>query len=727
MLSSDHRVSIFAARANDVVLRRHGVGWFGALVMLFGFCLVLPMRAMLQFDVFVGYGSGGGNDGVVREGCWFPVACEVFNDGPGFDAVFEFSSRQTGGGQTRRMKIELPTNTRKRFSFPVFAGASRYATWEARLLDSRGRLQAERPDIRAQDIACESYLLGGLAQSFAGLPSLPESPSGRKPQARVARMTVEQFPDSPIALEGLSALYINAEKALEMKVPQTKALLAWVRGGGELVVGVEQAQDVTSTPWLRELLPVELTGTGTNRSSGELHRWLTSGVGPGSGNTRAALDPDPGFEDVEFLVFKGDQLDGEVELAVGGQPLAVSARRGRGQVTLLLFNPEREPFKSWKHRAWFWARLVGLAGEFFEPAPASAYGGYGIDGVFGSMIETRQTRKLPVEWLLILLVVYLLVIGPLDYWWLKKINRQMLTWLTFPAYVVLFSLLIYYLGYKLRAGETEWNEFHLADVMPRNERVELRGRTFASIYSSANARYRLATEAEHAALRGEYRGAIGGASESSRASAELIANAFQAEVAVAVWSSLMCVSEWLQPADAPFTATIARRGDQLELAVQNQLSRKLGPCFLAVGGRLHPVGELGPKQSRTVSLSLQGGTDLAAFVRASSARFYTAAISRTQAFGRSQQSRLELTPEHVIAASCITQAGPRQGNQRAFLLPPGQEISPLLARGDAVLMAWDSGHSPLANPLPRFKAPFSTQNSMFRLAIPVTSAKASTK
>ena len=43
-------------------------------------------------------------------------------------------------------------------------------------------------------------------------------------------------------------------------------------------------------------------------------------------------------------------------------------------------------------------------------------------------------------------VACLVVIGPLDQYWLKKINRQMLTWITFPTYVVLFSLLSYFIG-----------------------------------------------------------------------------------------------------------------------------------------------------------------------------------------------------------------------------------------------------------------------------------------
>jgi len=35
-----------------------------------------------------------------------------------------------------------------------------------------------------------------------------------------------------------------------------------------------------------------------------------------------------------------------------------------------------------------------------------------------------------------------------DRWWLRKIGKPMLTWITFPCYVVMFSLMIYLIGYK---------------------------------------------------------------------------------------------------------------------------------------------------------------------------------------------------------------------------------------------------------------------------------------
>src|SRR6202000_685137 len=132
------------------------------------------------------------------------------------------------------------------------------------------------------------------------------------------------------------------------------------------------------------------------------------------------------------------------------------------------------------------------------------HGGWSIDGVVGAMIDSKQGRKLPGDWLPLLLIVYLVVIGPLDQYWLKRIKRPMLTWITFPCYVVMFSLLIYFIGYRLRAGETEWNELHVVDVLANGDGAELRGHSYASVYSPVNNSYRVSTQQRFSAFRGEF-------------------------------------------------------------------------------------------------------------------------------------------------------------------------------------------------------------------------------
>src|SRR5881296_2846120 len=65
-------------------------------------------HAALQFDVFLGY------DGTVREASWFPVVCEIKNDGPPFTGMVEVSPGDYSKGQTQQMPVELPTGTVKR-------------------------------------------------------------------------------------------------------------------------------------------------------------------------------------------------------------------------------------------------------------------------------------------------------------------------------------------------------------------------------------------------------------------------------------------------------------------------------------------------------------------------------------------------------------------------------------------------------------------------------------
>ena len=258
----------------------------------------------------------------------------------------------------------------------------------------------------------------------------------------------------------------------------------------------------------------------------------------------AAFDDTPvdtAFETNGLLVAQGTVLNGQVVLSSGDVPLVVTTVRGRGRVTALLFSPEREPVRSWKNLPTFWAKLTEVPVEWYGPSPPPSYGGMSSDGIFGAMLDSRQVHKLPVEWLLLLLIVYLVVIGPLDQYWLKRIRKPMLTWITFPCYVVLFSLLIYFIGYRLRAGESEWNELHLVDVLLNGDQAELRGRTYASIYSPANQRYILESEQKYATLRNEFAGMWGGGQTGERANVFQKGDSFKAEVFVPVWiSELLC-------------------------------------------------------------------------------------------------------------------------------------------------------------------------------------------
>ena len=239
------------------------------------FCLATAARAALQFDAFVGY------DDYLPEAGWFPITCEVNNDGPPFNAVIEITSRDFGPEQIRRFPLDLPTNTRKRILIPIFATGH---AWEVRLLDANGKVHAETVLDRGRTIKNGLPLVAGLARVTAGLPVFPDFPPSYNPDSKygAARLQPALFPDNPLAMEGIDVLYLSSERAANLTVGQVNALVEWLQHGGHLVLGVEQLTDVNATPWLRDLLPCELSSTVTLNSHAALDEWAHSVAEPSS-------------------------------------------------------------------------------------------------------------------------------------------------------------------------------------------------------------------------------------------------------------------------------------------------------------------------------------------------------------------------------------------------------------------------------------------------------------
>jgi len=716
-------------------------------------------RAAIQFDVFLGY------DGIVPQACWFPVMCEIKNDGPPFRGTVELDGGRYDQDQTRRAVVELPTGTLKRFVIPVFSTTRGFGSYDVRLLDERGKVRAEQNGLQARrHIASNTPLVGALVRTPTGTPVLkPILPQDSSLQPGSARLLPAIFPDDPIVLEGLDCVYLNSEKALELRVNQVDAMFAWLNAGGHLIVSVEQISDIAATPWLRNVLPCELNDMRVVQSHPELQQWLQSPTWPESytttaqnqapgyvppgrkarpgGNTPppaqapqetsrpaprpgvsaaspfADLPDDSAFERADLQVAVGQVRDGKVEVAAGDKPLIVTANRGRGRVTLLLFSPEREPFRSWKNLPIFWSKLAEVPGVWYESADYRQPGGWSSDGIFGAMLDTRQVHKLPVTWLLLLLLVYLVVIGPLDQHWLKRIGRPMLTWITFPCYVVLFSLLIYFIGYKLRAGESEWNELHMVDVLLKGEQAELRGQTYASVYSPANQRYLLESRQEFATLRSEFAGTWSGAQPGEKATfLQEGDGAFKAEIFVPVWTSQLLVSDWWQPAPLPINLTVVPQGEQWQVTVENLTDRALSNAHLAVQDYIMKLGDVPAKQTRTFTVSKDQGKSLAAFV------LQTAVQSRGRTFGGDESGRIDDLPNASMAASFLSHLGGPSDSMRHFIAPPGLDLSSEVEHGEAVLLAWAADYSPV-KPLRQFSPRRSQKNTLWRVAVPVSGPK----
>ena len=81
-----------------------------------------------------------------------------------------------------------------------------------------------------------------------------------------------------------------------------------------------------------------------------------------------------------------------------------------------------------------------------------------------------------------LVVGYILLIGPGDYFFLRKlVGRMEWTWLTFPLVVVVVSVAAYVLAYRLKGDQLRVNQVDLVDVDAASGRV--RGTSWLNVFS----------------------------------------------------------------------------------------------------------------------------------------------------------------------------------------------------------------------------------------------------
>ena len=210
-----------------------------------------------------------------------------------------------------------------------------------------------------------------------------------------------------------------------------------------------------------------------------------------------------------------------------------------------------------------------------------------------------------------------------------------------------------------------------------------------------------------------------GSQEGSRAEVLQRARGFDADIFVPVWTSQLFACDCWQSGEYPFSATVSPQARNWRITVENHLSRALKDLRLVVQNRIFTLGDLPPNKVSTFSVE-QNGMLLRDFVVQNASQFSGAAQSRQRAFGDNTSRWLELNSANLAAVSFVSQWANPDVNQRSFVYPGGLELSPLIERGDAVLLAWDPDHAPPGRPLNQFKTVRNHRNTMLRLAVPVS-------
>jgi len=258
------------------------------------------------------------------------------------------------------------------------------------------------------------------------------------------------------------------------------------------------------------------------------------------------------------------------------------------------------------------------------------------------------------------------------------------------------------------------------DVLLNGDHAELRGRTYASIYSPSNQKYTLAGAQKAATFRGEFAGSWEGGASSEKATVWQSGDSFKAEIFVPVWTSQLFVSDWWQPASVPFSLSVSPSAQGWQVTVQNNTDQKLTAAQIVIDEYIVSLGngELPANQSKTFTVEKDPGKLLKDFLGRYAQPFQEAVQSRQRAFGASESGHIGDMPNSAVAASFASQMGRRDNYMSRFIAPPGLDVSSAVQHGNAVLFAWASDYSP-TKPMNQFSVHRIHRDTLWRFAVPV--------
>jgi hypothetical protein len=241
------------------------------------------------------------------------------------------------------------------------------------------------------------------------------------------------FPATALGLAGYTAVVIDQFDVRSLSATQIQALRDFVGQGGGLVVAGGDSWRRTLAPLPAELSPLHPVGVATASLApvAALAQSGESGSGP---------------------VATGDLRAGSRTVLASSAPLAVEGVYGSGTVVDLAFDPAASPSGSDLLRLG-WTESIGRVLVHAQGTGAATVTIPGVSQLEAGALPPLREAGLPSPWLVLpLLLAYLVMVAPVNYFLLRKRRRQDFLWITAPIVAILFTGGFYWLGTDLQGS-----------------------------------------------------------------------------------------------------------------------------------------------------------------------------------------------------------------------------------------------------------------------------------
>jgi hypothetical protein len=402
-------------------------------------------------------------------GGWAAIAVTLVNDGAPTEG---YVAADSDAGSVRR-HVEMPSGARKVVMLYLQPGGFQRQV-EVRYDEPNGTVRAP-VEIRVLEQTTRQVAIVG--DSTGALRPQVSGVGNDRPEPLI--LSAADIPERPEPLAGLAALVWAADSS-GLGEAQRRSIERWVADGGQLVV-IGGADWQARAAAFGSILPADDLAAVDGVAVDGLAAW--------AGVERAPVEA--------ATVSAGRLLSDGRALVMGGDGSTLISMRsvGAGRTILVGIDMAVDAFRGWDGAAALWTRLLPTS-----PSLDPFFGGGMPDReqVVNSMAQALNTLPAlevpPAELLLAVIVAYILLIGPISYLVLRRIDRRELAWVTAPVLVVLFTACSYGIGTTLKGSDVIVNQIALIRSTADGQTAAVE--TYAGIFSPASGSFDMLVEAD---------------------------------------------------------------------------------------------------------------------------------------------------------------------------------------------------------------------------------------
>lgn len=441
-----------------------------------------------------------------------PLQVTVKNNGADFSGDMAInSSNSYEAASALVVPIDIAAGEEKTFTFYLdgladngYSDADLFAFYEGNI--EKGKKIAYKGTKRLQSNFLDPtstfvYTLTEKSDRLSALLRL----SSFVPQNNVEIFNINQlkdytFPEDEQGLAMANVIVVDEVAIADLAQKQQEALLKWVQDGGTLFLGASDQIDATAGVF-KDYLPMSLSQEMTSISAETLTKLSGGGI----------------FTQPISIHTATNHKESLPVLTENNVVLASKKKIGSGEIIQTAFSLGDQPLASMDGYAALLAKIIdiqsisqqGMMSQGQSPLDQISYELRNINELFPSF-------EVSVSYMLIVIILYIIIIGPVLYFVLKKIDKREHAWWIIPVFSIVLSIGLFIVGAKDRVVQPQVQQSAFYKV---NEDSSLNGYYVESILTNRSGDFIVNTDKNTTAVAmrnyNNFTGTVGDLHESS--------------------------------------------------------------------------------------------------------------------------------------------------------------------------------------------------------------------